>query len=297
MNNHASLDEKLSRIDEKLDQLSVLTKKVDDIQEDVDDIQEDVDDVSKNARHLPKESLVHMRTVFFGIVALIMALGQFSEAVSLIGDGWKSLQSKFTNDVEYAALSKLHVGNTAPYVQSIFGEPQVSRKINDSITANYYYLKKMLLTLFIKDARVTAFTVLSLKEGFTPKVPTVTGQPLELGNFTYQDYPAMPTLYLVDYSKSDSFYIENLEAGQTGLHYKRYLGNVRFGSGKHRSEIQAFYKLDMMGIEGKPLETSQKALRAAVKPNLYGAGELGIDLIEKSLMTDAEFSNYFAVQK
>ncbi len=293
METNPTLDEKLSRIDKKLDQLGELTGKVDAISADVDEIQDDMDDVSKHASQLSKESLIQARTVFFGLVALIMALGQFSEAVSLIGDGWKSLQSKFTNDVEYSAIGKLHVGNTQSYVQSIFGEPQVSRQINDKITANYYYQKKLLLTLFIKEARVAGYTVLALKEGFSPNVATIGDQHIQLGKFTYQEYPAMPTLYLVDNSKANSFYLENLESGQAGLHYKRYLGNVRFGSGQHSELINHFYKLDMMGVEGKPLETAQKTLRETVVPNFYGAGELGIELIEKSLMTDAEFSNYF----
>jgi hypothetical protein len=298
VNTSTDLEEKLNLIDKKLDQLNELTGKVDAISADVDDIQDDMDDVSKHAAlQLDKASLVQVRTLFFGVVALIMALGQFSEAVSLIGDGWRSLKSQFTNSVEYSALAKLHVGNTESYAQSLFGEAQVSRKINDQITANYYYQKKMLLTLFIKDSRISAFTVLALKEGFSPRVDTITGKDLTLGNFTYAQYPAMPTVYLDDNSKSDSFYLESLEAGQIGLHFKRYLGSIRYGTGKPSPLIQQFYKLDLTGSDTKALAKAQNALRTDVKPNFYGAGELGIELIEKSLLTDAEFTNYFIAQK
>ncbi len=306
------LDDKLSRIEKKLEHMERISSKMDELSSDVDEITSDVDDMSKDmteisrdideqARHASVTARMianplslgyeKSKTVFFGVLAVTIALGEYSEAVALIGDGVNALRSAFTHDVEYELLDKIHVGNTQPYIEGLLGHPQVSKAVGDDLTANYFYHDKFLLTAFFRDARVVAYSVLPLIEGFEPALSS-TSTRLHLGQFSYADYPANATAYMLDHSKTVSYYLENLESGRAGLFVNQYLGNVVYGSGAHPDLVGTFYDLEVRGEEAKAVE-SQELLRQSAKPNFYGQGEVGVEFVEKSLLTEAEFRQYF----
>ncbi|WP_197469912.1 hypothetical protein, partial [Oleiphilus sp. HI0117] len=56
--------------------------------------------------------------------------------------------------------------------------------------------------------------------------------------------------------------------------------------------LVAFYNQEVHGSDQEVLE-SQTQLRNSEMPNFYGEGEIGLELIEKSILTGAEFSSYF----
>ncbi|MCP5160780.1 MAG: hypothetical protein H6999_07985 [Hahellaceae bacterium] len=311
-----SLDDKLNRIEEKLIHIETISKKVDEISSDVNEITSDVDDMSKDmdeiskdideqAKHVSMASRMMARplslgyektkTVIFGVLALTVALGQYSEAVALIGDGINAVRSSFTHDIEYEMLGNVHVGNTQAYIENLAGTPQVSRVIADGLVANYFYNEKFLLTVFFKDERVTAYSLLPLVEDFEPKLGSTGNNELALGRFTYAQFPANATQYMVDHSKTVSYYLENLESGRAGLFVNQYLGNLVYGKGEHSDLVGTFYDQEVRGDEEKQMATQQR-IRTEMTPNFYGEGEIGVEFIEKSLLTEAEFRSYFGAQ-
>lgn len=229
---------------------------------------------------------------FLTFLAIIIALGEYSEAVTVLGDTVETIRSEFTNDIEYETISKIHVGNTVPYMEELLGSPQVSRAINQDINANYYYDEKFLLTLFIDDERVTAFTVLPLLEDFHPEVATTTKGPWNLGEAAFTSFPANPQTYVIDHAKTASYYLENLDRGRAGLFVNTYLGKVSYTVRSESPLLVAFYNQEVHGSDQEVLE-SQTQLRNSEMPNFYGEGEIGLELIEKSILTGAEFSSYF----
>ncbi len=229
---------------------------------------------------------------FIAVAATIMALGQFSEAVTLIEDGVTSLRSRFTNSVEYERLSRVHVGNTESYIDNLLGNPQVSKAINDNIVAKYYFDEKFLLTVFIDDQRVTAYTAIPFVEDFRPTIVEEEDFSWVLLSSTYASFPANPKLYMVDHSKTASYYIEILDTGRTGLFLQNYLGNVAFGASADNSLVVDLYNKEVTGTPEEILET-QNRLRKKLAPNLYGIGKLELELVQRSILTGAEFATYF----
>jgi len=255
------------------------------------EVQEEVsEELAERSRY--EETLGRFKVIFFAIAATIMALGQFSEAVTLIQDGIDSLRSKFTNTVEYELLSNIHVGNTEAYIEDLLGSAQVSKTINDDIVADYHFNDKFLLTIFNKERRVIAFTIVPLVEDFKWVVREADEIQWTLMESTYSNFPGNPKLYVVDHSKTASYYLESLDTGRTGLFVNSYLGNVAIGSLPQTEAIVSLYRNEITGTD-EEIFASQSQLRASTKPNLFGAGKLGLELIQKSLLTGAEFSSFF----
>lgn len=228
-------------------------------------------------------------------LALIIALGEYSEAVSVIADTVDTVRSEFTHDVEYGTLAQIHVGNTQSYINDLLGSPQVARPVSDNINAHYYYSEKYLLTLFYQQERVSAYTVLPLIEDFQPTIAsqaTSTEESWNLGVSSFANFPANPQSYLIDHSKTASYYLENLDRGRSGLFLNTYLGRVAYTANTSAEEIAKLYKLEVHGSDDEILK-QQTQLRQKALPNLYGRGELAIELIEKSILSGAEISNYF----
>jgi len=232
---------------------------------------------------------------FITFLAIIIALGEYSEAVSVIADTVDTVRSEFTHDVEYETLSRIHVGNTADYISDLMGSPQVSRSIAEGIDANYYYSEKFLLTLFFSQDRVTAYTLLPLLSDFNLEVSDHTrneDKPWLLGLETFSTFPANPQTYLIDHSKTASYYLEGLDTGRSGLFLKGYLGKLSYTEASSSEEIAALYKLEVHGTDSE-IAKQQALLREKETPNFFGLGEIDVSLIEKSILSGAQISNYF----
>lgn len=304
------MDDKLDRIEEQLNHLEKISQKVDDISADVDEMQDDVDEMSKDIDQVQEastgaglfqrpdfiSSYEKTKTFFFGLFALTIALGSYSEAIALIGDGWDSVKSQFTHEVEYETLAKIHVGNTVVYAENLIGSPQVSRDIAEGVVANYFYNDKFLLTLFYQNDRIAAYTVLPLMPDFQPRIYAAEKKSLHLGQFNYAQFPGNATHYLIDHSKTASYYLERLELGRAGLFVNSYLANVEYRNTQQSELIPALYEKEVHGTDDEII-ASQGGLRNSLVPNLYGEGELGIEYIEKSLLTDAQFNAYFGLSE
>ena len=229
---------------------------------------------------------------FIAFLAIIMALGQYSEALALIKDGIDTIQSEFTHEIEYETLSKIHVGNTLDYMESLLGSAQVSKSINKDIDASYFYNSKYLLTLFSKDQRVIAFTVLPLVADFQPELMQASQIQWTLGSANFKSFPANPQTYVIDHAKTASYYLESLDKGRTGLFVQTYLGKVSYSAESESAQLVKLYQKEVHGTDEEILKV-QKQLRETETPNFYGEGELGLELIEKSILTGAEFNSYF----
>lgn len=226
------------------------------------------------------------------IMAAIVTLGQYSGAVSVIANGLDSLRSTFTHTVEYELLDQVHVSNTESYIESLLGNPQVSRAINDDIVANYFYNDKFLLTVFIKDSRVAAYTIIPLLSDFAPIIIENSGLKWILQESTYSKFPANPKTYLVDHSKTTSYYLESLDTGRAGLFVQNYLGNVSLTSTQETNLHIDLYDREVNGTDEEILK-SQTRLREMSRPNLFGMGTLTLELVQKSILTGAEFTSFF----
>lgn len=233
-----------------------------------------------------------LKVISIAIVGFIVAMAQYSNAAFTIERGLDSLRSRFTHTVEYELLDQVHVSSTEAYIKNLFGDPRISRAINDNIVANYFYNHKFLLTVFIEDSRVAAYTVIPLLSDFTPRIKDNTGLNWALQNFTYSEFPANPKMHLVDHSKTTSYYLESLDPGRVGLFVQNYLGNVSVTVNKETPLLIDLYDQDVNGTDAE-IRNSRTHLREKSRPNLFGMGTLSLELVQKSILTGAEFTSFF----
>ena len=245
------------------------------------------------------ESPPAKKGVFGRLVAIIasigwlfIALGNYSDAQQLIRDTYRDFMASFTNKYEYEVLADIHVGNTIFFVEDLLGYPKVSKGVGDGVTANYFFDKKFLLTLLYEQNRVAAYTVLVLQDEFNPEISGLEDSLGRIGEFTYARYPVPPKKFLFDDSRTASYYLESIDTERSGRFVDLYLGSVAYGISGTGAEIRALYKESVFGEEEAEGPSLEK-LREALRPSLFGRGEVPLEMIEKSLLTTAEFRDYF----
>ena len=219
----------------------------------------------------------------------VIALGNFSEAVMIVEDTVDRVVSTFTNLPEYEDLSYLRAGISRDYVREIFGTPQVNRDLGDGLGAEYYFDKKYLLTLLVRSGEVTAFTVISLQDDFSPEVFEEWGGPL--GEFTFAALKGMPGEFLVDWTKNSALYLELVNLGGGSLNQKAYAGWVNYGAG---AEAAGLSKLYQSVLTDEATEKARAAVRESVRPNLYGWGRLSLADIRNSILSPTDLAHYLS---
>lgn len=249
--------------------------------------------VSQNSAE--KESLTGSRG-WWRIATVVgigfIALGNASDATLLIRELGVEIYTRFSNDYEYQTLASIHVGNTVAYIEDRLGQPQVSRAIDDETTANYFHGGDYLLTLFYNSNRIEAFTWLSLDDDFAPDVDLLNGEVRPLGEFTFSDLPLEVSDYTLDDSPIVRFYIESLEEGRSGGILGTYFGNIQHGAFESAGAVPDLYRAEVMG-DNAAANSARAQVRKETIPNLYGRGNLPLDRIEKSVLSNSEFAGYF----
>lgn len=124
----------------------------------------------------------------------VIALGNFSEAVMIVESAIDRAISTFTNIPEYKDLGYLRSGINLDFAREIFGIPQVSRNLEQGLSAEYFFDEKYLLTLLVRSGEVMGYTVISLQEGFAPPV-LVSGAAI-LANLPFRNSRAYPVTLL-----------------------------------------------------------------------------------------------------
>lgn len=245
---------------------------------------------SKKLTLSPVKSFV--QTVFIPACVFIISLGSFSEAFILMGDFKTMLISTFSNDFEYETLDSIHVGNTEAYLENLVGAPAATKKLGDGLQANYYIDDKYLLTAYVNEGRVEAYTVVSSVEGFSPVLSWYEGRELLSGSFA--DFGDNPQSFTFDHANTNSFFIELSVSELSGLFQNAYLGAVQYGVGTvNQDQLSELYNAEVFGTDEETFEKI-KSFRQAVTPNLYGQGELDIELIQKGLLSNGEFLKFFS---
>ncbi|MFT7558527.1 MAG: hypothetical protein ACI93R_000422 [Flavobacteriales bacterium] len=246
-------------------------------------------DGSKKLTLSPVKSFV--QAVFIPICVFVISLGSFSEAFILVGDFRNMMKSRFSNDFEYKTLSAIHVGNTVNYVEGKLGAPAATKSLDNGVLVNYYIHEKYLLSGYFKGDRVAAYTVVAIVDGFSPEMTWYQG--LRLGESPFSEFSESPQGFTFDNAKTNRFFIELSPNELSGFFQNSYLGVVQYGMGEVDQEsLNGLYNSDVFGTEEETIEKigifRQKGL-----PNFYGQGELDIEVIQKGLLSNGEFLNFF----
>jgi hypothetical protein len=230
--------------------------------------------------------------VLTAIGITFIALGSASEATFLLRDMYVEVYSMVSNQYEYDTLASINVGNTVAYIEDTLGQPRVSRAIDADTTANYFFTGEYLLTLFYNSGRIEAYTWISVDADFRPVVDLRTGESAAMGEFVFADIPLDVNGVALDDSRIVRYYIESLEGGRVGGFVNTYLGNLQYGAFAPADGITDVYQAEVVGDELAAAE-ALATLRSSGLPNLYGQGNLSIEKIERSVLSNSEFVGYF----
>ena len=234
-------------------------------------------------------------TVFIPICVFIISLGSFSEAFLLVEDLMERLRSKFSNEVEYETLEKIHVGNTIAYLEDLVGAPAATKSINDDLDVNYYFDDKYLLTGYFKADRVVAYLVVPLVEGFEPVLPW--NNEMNIGEGEFTDYQANIEYYGFDEANTNRYFVELAEQGLSGFLQNAYLGSVQYGLGDINIDaLGELYRAEVHGSE-EDFFAVINGYRSSTMPNFYGEGELDLSLLQKGMLSNGEFLNFFGTAR
>ena len=238
----------------------------------------------------PVKSFV--QTVFIPVCVFVISLGSFSEAFLLVDDFRTMMKSRFSNDFEYETLSEIHVGNTANYVEELLGAPAATKTLEDGVLVNYYINEKYLLSGYFKGDRVAAYTVVAIVDGFSPEMAWYDG--LRLGESSFGKFNDSPQAFTFDNANTNRFFIELSPNELSGFFQNSYLGAVQYGMGEVDQDLlNDLYNSDVFGTEEDTIKKIT-AFRKQALPNFYGQGELNIEIIQKGLLSNGEFLNFFA---
>ncbi len=246
-------------------------------------------DVSKKVTLSPVKRFID--TVFVPVCVFIISLGSFSEAFILVEDLRNMLKSKFSNEFEYETLADLHVGNTNSYVDDLLGAPAAAKPLGEDIDVKYYINDKFLVTSYFKGERLTAYTVVAIADGFSPSLEWYDG--LTLGDKPLAEFNEQPQAFTFDNASTNRFFIELSPSELSGYFQNSYFGTLQYGTGDVNQELlNELYNSEVFGTEEETFEKI-KAFRQVSHPNFYGQGELDINTIQKGLLSNGEFMNFF----
>ncbi len=230
-------------------------------------------------------------SVFLPTGVAIISLGSFSEAFILVDDFITMIKTRLSNEFEYQLLEDINVGNTLEYVEEILGSPAVVKELDGSYEVKYYIQEKFLLTAYYNGERVDAYTVISLKGDFSPEIPWLEDQ--GLGESLLSNLNEQPLEYSFDNARTNRFFIESSTTELKGLFQSAYIGTIQYGKGElDQGSLDNLYDQEVFGSEEETL-LQIKNLRSKTYPNFYGEGELDLETINKGLLSNGEFLNFF----
>lgn len=228
--------------------------------------------------------------VFLPVGVAIISLGSFSEAFILVGDFTDMVISKFSNTVEYEKIERINVGNTQSYVENIMGAAAVEKDIGSEVKAKYYFNEKFLLTTYYKGERVSAYTIVALTDGFAPDLPW--SEEHDLNDITMLQNTDVPSAFSFDSANTNRFFLESAAIELKGLFQSAYIGSVEYGNGEFKTDaLDALYKAEVFGSGNS--EQLIADYRTVAVPNFFGEGELEIEIIQKGLLSNGEYLNFF----
>ncbi|MFT6207484.1 MAG: hypothetical protein ACJA0T_001392 [Colwellia sp.] len=231
---------------------------------------------------------------FLFVAISIMALGQWADSKEMAEEAYVAFISNFTHKYEYESLNTINIGSNVEYISQTFGSPQLIKKSKyvDDISFAYYLHDKYILTLILKENRVTAYTISALEDDFIPnsllnKVPSES-------KFTIADNTKEIMNFTLDHNNVD-FFLVSEEQGKDKLFINQYFGALGYQKNINLSseELRKLYGQVNLEEESESIKEQALAISRKARNNFYGAGEVDLSVIADSVLTNFEYSFYY----
>ncbi len=261
----------------------------------VDELVED----SLEGHVLPPPTLwKKVQTSVMMVAAVMISAGQFNDTKDILESAYEATLTNFTHSIEYDLIEKIHVGSSMDYIKSLVGEPHVLKrsKLNSKLQFHYYSEAKYTLTLISEDDRLVGYSVFTVEEGFSPKIPFSEN----LGEKSLAQAHKETGVYSYDINNL-LYYIESQDLGKEQMFLTLARGYVEYGAIAQENKVSKNYKVQLAKVIEKLDEVAtfaedEKALiaplikvRQALYPNFYAITELEPIIISEALLTRYEF--------
>ncbi|MBL4942353.1 MAG: hypothetical protein JKY81_11910 [Colwellia sp.] len=239
-----------------------------------------------------------VQTTIMMIAAIMISAGQFNDTKDIFLSVYEATLTHFTHSIEYELIEKVNVGSSMDYVKSIVGEPHVLKrsKLNNKLQFHYYSKAKYTLTLISADDRLVGYSVFTLEDGFSPKIPFAE----QLGEKSLAQAHKETGAYSYDIGNL-LYYIESQDLGKEQMFLTLIRGYVEYGAIAQEEEVNENYRkqlaktIENLDEKATFAENEQalvaplKKVRQAVFPNFYAITELEPVIIAEALLTRYEF--------
>lgn len=235
-----------------------------------------------------------LKEKFIFVAISIMALGQWGDSKELLQEAYVAVMSNFTHQYEYENLNIINIGSNLDYITQTFGAPPLikSSKYIDDIRFAYYLQEKYILTLILKDNRVSAYTITALATDFIPD--GLLDKKAQEDKLTIADNNSDIVDFTVDYNNV-SFLLTRKELGKDKLFISQYFGAIGYNNDINisNSELQDLYRKINAVEPVENLKSEINSISQKTKNNFYGAGDVDLSIIADSVLTNFEYSFYF----
>jgi hypothetical protein len=267
-----------------------------------DSLKNEIDELVESSieeHGVPKPSFwKKVQTSIMMIAAIMISAGQFNDTKDILLSVYDATVTNFTHSIEYELIDKVHVGSSMDYVKSLVGEPHVLKrsKLNDELQFHYYSEAKYTLTLISADDRLVGYSILTLEDGFSPKIPFSE----YLGEKTLAQAYGETGVYSYDIGNL-LYYIESQDLGKQQMFLTLVRGYVEYGAiaqdqkvgDKYTNRVtKAIENLDKQTTfadNEQVLIAPLKHVRQTLLPNFYAVIELEPMIVAESLLTRYEF--------
>jgi hypothetical protein len=259
---------------------------------------------NNSIKDIPEEKNTHspfrkkIQTSIMMIAACMISAGQFNDTKDVLVSAYEATLTHFTHQIEYSIIDKIHVGNSMGYVKSIVGEPHVLKrsKLNEKLQFHYYTRAKYSLTLISDDNRLVGYSIFTLKDGFSPKIPFSE----DLGEKTLANSLSKESSYSYD-TGNLLYYIESQNLGKKHMFLTLVRGYVEYGSIAQPDNVTRSYRKDLAKVieeldgiatfadNNDALVIPLKKVRETAYTNFYAITELKSTIIAEALLTRYEF--------
>jgi hypothetical protein len=254
-----------------------LTNKIEELEEEAEEIQE-------------KSFLEKFRNFAVTLMLLMISIGQWNDTKDVLLSAYEEIVSRWTNTLEYEKLSKLRVGYSSEYVESLLGLPQVRKhsKLSENTTFSYYSTNKYLLTAAITNNRLSGFSVIALKNDFYAPIVYFDKN---LNEHLLDSYIPSQGEFVTDFGNIE-YFIENYELSRNLMFYNFSLGIVNYGllNDDLRNEIKS---INRQLNTGEELLFSDLSVQKKILPNYYSVSEFSSDIMFESILSRYEMAALF----
>lgn len=219
-------------------------------------------------------------------MALIIAAGQFNDAIDMTGKAWDLFVSNFSDAPSNERLSKVYIRASSGVLEETFGSPVYTKFSNGETEVKYYKDSKFILSAVTSNGSIDAFLVFP-QPGFVPEIKNHAGSEDYL-NVSFAS-ATEPLEVSSNIARSGNYYIEEASGGRYELLYNSIGGYSEYLSSLSKSQLKLLAEFNDKLMMEENIDSTLVNLREQISPNFYGYSAIGIDDLTQAILTKLEY--------